>query len=246
MKILEKIPREPGVYIIYNNINNKFYIGSTNNLYKRYSHHKLGVRASGAESIRILYNAYKKYDIENFTFEVLLITEEYLMWEEILIRLLVPDYNVMTIVNGKQRPNLGKKFNKDWIKKLPKCKQHSEETRNLLTKLNKSNACKLKFCLKNSNETLYFNSWIEASNYFNVSGIARKEIGKDIYKWRNYIIYKQSLQTKKVSLQINIDCSLTFNSSLECDRYLNLWRGATSNAIVNNKGILHNYKVSYI
>lgn len=246
MKILEKIPRKSGVYIIYNNINNKFYIGSSNNLYKRYCSHKLGIRASGVKNLKILYKAYQKYDIDNFTFIVLMITDEYLMWEEILLKLLNPDYNIMTIVDGKQRPNLGKKFDKEWIKKLPRCSKHSIKTRTLLTQLNKNNSCKLRFCSKDLKKILFFDSWVEACQYFNVSNINRKEIENGIYKWRNYIIYKQSLQSKKVLLQISIDKCIEFDSSLKCDKYLNLWRGATSNAIINNKGILHNYKVSYI
>lgn len=246
MKVLSKIPKESGVYVIYNNINSKFYIGSSNNLYKRYCSHKLGIKASGIKSIRILYNAYKKYSIDNFTFEPLMITNDYVIWEEILIRLLNPDYNIMTAVNGKQRPNLGKKFNKNWSSKLPKCRQHSLETKKLLSHLNKKNSCKLKFYSKHSNEMLYFNSWVEACRYFNVTGINRRKVENNTYKWRNYIIYKQSMQNKKVLLQLSIDNFMKFNSSLECDRYLNLWRGATSNAVNNNQGILHNYKVSYI
>ncbi len=246
MQIIDRIPKLPGVYIVMNNINNKFYIGSSNNLYKRYYSHKLGTRASGMKSVRILYNAYNKYNISDFTFQVLKVTSDYLLWEELLIKLLKPEYNIVTIINGKSRPNLGKKFNQSWINKLPKCKNHSDTTKALLTKLNKSNSCKLEFICNSSFEKLTFNSWVDASKYFNVSGISRRKIDSNNYSWKNYTIHKLNTQTKKVELELDNNIIKYFSSSYDCDKYLSIWRGATSNAIVNNYGILHNYKVSYI
>lgn len=42
MKKLTEIPKVEGVYCIQNLINNKIYIGSSNNLYRRYYQHKHG------------------------------------------------------------------------------------------------------------------------------------------------------------------------------------------------------------
>lgn len=112
------------------------------------------------EHNKILHNAYKKYKPENFSFQVIKITKEYLIWEEILICLLKPEYNIATITNGKQQPNIGKKFSKEWIAKLGKCKKHSKETKIKLTSINKENACKIVF--EKENIILNFNSWNEA------------------------------------------------------------------------------------
>lgn len=77
-----------------------------------------------------------------------------------MICLLNPEYNIATITNGKQQPNIGKKFSKEWIDKLGKCKGHSKEIRDKLTNINKENACKIIF----EKETVFlkFNSWKDA------------------------------------------------------------------------------------
>lgn len=67
--------------------------------------------------------------MENFTFTVLLTTTDYLFWEEILIKLLKPEYNTATMNNGKLQPNIRKKFSQEWIDKLGKCTGHSDETK---------------------------------------------------------------------------------------------------------------------
>lgn len=63
-----------GIYIIYNNINGKYYIGSTTQSFKkRFYTHKLNLNRGTHHSIK-LQNAWNKYGEENFSFEVL---EEY-------------------------------------------------------------------------------------------------------------------------------------------------------------------------
>lgn len=55
-----------GIYIIKNNINNKVYIGQSIDIKARWRQHRC------AKENYPLYNAFKKYGLDNFTFEVLL------------------------------------------------------------------------------------------------------------------------------------------------------------------------------
>lgn len=54
------------IYQITNLINNKIYIGQTNNIKKRWSNHKCGNNSN-----MIIARAIKKYGVENFKFEIL-------------------------------------------------------------------------------------------------------------------------------------------------------------------------------
>lgn len=57
------------IYAIKNTINSKIYIGQTSNLSRRWSAHKCKAR-TGKDNYP-LYNAIRKYGIENFTLEIL-------------------------------------------------------------------------------------------------------------------------------------------------------------------------------
>ncbi len=60
------------VYKITNTINNKCYIGITNNYKKRWSNHKTTyLNENSKEYDKPLYRAFRKYGLENFTFEIL-------------------------------------------------------------------------------------------------------------------------------------------------------------------------------
>lgn len=72
-----------GIYKITNKINNKSYIGLSNNIEKRWDTHK--TRAfieSDKEYEKTLYRAFRKYGINNFTFEVLEEIEDESILEE--------------------------------------------------------------------------------------------------------------------------------------------------------------------
>lgn len=62
-----------GIYQIKNNINNKLYIGSSCNIEKRFLAHKNLLKRNKHHSIH-LQNAWNKYGEENFTFDILEIT----------------------------------------------------------------------------------------------------------------------------------------------------------------------------
>lgn len=58
------------IYKITNSINNKCYIGQTKDINRRFKEHKSMIDRSDGTA-RVLYQAMKKYGIENFTFEVI-------------------------------------------------------------------------------------------------------------------------------------------------------------------------------
>lgn len=245
---MENISNKSGVYCFRNIHNNKIYIGSSMCIRQRYSKHKSRFKLKKCGK-SIMDKVYRKYNLEDFEFQVLLYTEDYELWENLLIELLNPEYNTASMSNGKLQPNLGKKFSQEWINKLGTCEKHSEETKKKLIKLNKENACKIQF--KKENKILNFNSWREAGIYFklkdykNTSGYFTKTIKNNKFYWKGWVISKLNSQKKKVKL-ITKSESIDFSSSFECDRYLNLWRGATSHAIRNRSGKLHGYTVIYI
>lgn len=63
------------IYKITNKINNKIYIGQTVNYKRRFAEHKR--QRSGNEPEKILYQAFSKYGIENFNFELIEECENY-------------------------------------------------------------------------------------------------------------------------------------------------------------------------
>ena len=58
-----------GIYKITNNINNKFYIGSSKNITKRFKEHKWRLKNNKHPNNK-LQNSWNKYGEENFKFEV--------------------------------------------------------------------------------------------------------------------------------------------------------------------------------
>ena len=59
-----------GVYKITNKINNKSYIGISTDIENRWKQHKSEYNHK-REANKLLYKAFNKYGIENFTFEIL-------------------------------------------------------------------------------------------------------------------------------------------------------------------------------
>lgn len=223
---------DSGIYYIINKENNHIYIGSSINIKRRYQQHKTDCKRRGivkGEAKCILHRAYAKYEPSLFEFVVIQYISDYLLYEELLIKLFKPEYNTSVIFNGIGKPNLGKKFSKEWSKKLKKIDKHSKETYETISKLNKENSCLIK-AVKNDEE-ITFKSWKEV---FDVLEIKRKRIGtiKQYCGWKFEIL---KTQRKKVACIQNNNI-LTFNSANDCDKHFDLWRGCTSNSIRNLKG----------
>lgn len=93
-----------GIYKITNIVNNKFYIGSTTNLYRRICEHRLAL-SKNKHSNQHLQNAYNKYGIENFKVFVLESNVDLLILrskEGEYLQQLKPEYNIADVdVSGK-------------------------------------------------------------------------------------------------------------------------------------------------
>lgn len=89
------------VYKITNNIDGKFYIGSTNNLIKRYYTHIYDIR-SGRNTCVKLIRAVNKHGEDNFKFEIVCecSTDEILKTEQQYIDNLDPHYNIAKIAGS--------------------------------------------------------------------------------------------------------------------------------------------------
>ena len=74
-----------GIYKIENLINHKVYIGQSKNIYKRWQQHKN--HAKHEKYKYVLYQAIRKYGIENFSFEILIETYDRNYWEKFLIQI---------------------------------------------------------------------------------------------------------------------------------------------------------------
>lgn len=60
-----------GVYKITNLVNGNSYIGISTNIEERWKYHRKPSSWNGREANKTLYKAFKKYGIENFSFDVL-------------------------------------------------------------------------------------------------------------------------------------------------------------------------------
>lgn len=66
-----------GIYKITNNLNNKVYIGKSSMIENRWDYHRKNYE-SPADWDKTLYKAFRKYGLENFSFEIIEeMTEEY-------------------------------------------------------------------------------------------------------------------------------------------------------------------------
>lgn len=63
---------ESGIYIIKNKVSKKFYVGLSKNIFTRWHHHiNTSKNPKDKEYNKALYRAFRKYGIENFSFEIL-------------------------------------------------------------------------------------------------------------------------------------------------------------------------------
>lgn len=70
MKNAKSLPHESGIYKITNLINGKVYIGQSKDIYTRYNrHHKYEYKNESRADFH-LYQAFKKYGLDNFSIEV--------------------------------------------------------------------------------------------------------------------------------------------------------------------------------
>lgn len=133
------------IYKITNSVNNKCYIGFTENFKRRKSEHIRLSRSS--KKNYLLYNAMKKYGIASFTWELLYQSydKDYTLKvvEPLLIKEHGADYN---FAPGGTAPMLGRKHSADTVKKMKakvpwnKGKKFSMEARKRMSEPHKNRA----------------------------------------------------------------------------------------------------------
>lgn len=175
-----------GIYKITNTVNNKFYIGSSQNMEKRWIQHKSHLKCQRHHS-SYLQNVANKYGIENLVFSVLVYCpkEDLLQLEQYLMDFYQPQYNISKLATScagvpkseihKQRlreANLGKKYSDETKRK------HSERQKNFTQEqIDKAHRVKYKPVQqidKLGNIIATFKSIQEACNK---TGIWKKNIG---------------------------------------------------------------------
>ena len=231
-----------GVYKLVNTTNDDFYIGSTFRSFKeRFKEHCAYYERSREENhTPILWNAFDKYGIENFKIEILeVINEEerelILEREEYYIKELKPYYNICQEPTKGGSPNKGRKLSKEWKEKIAKKSseyRHDEKTLKKVTKNNKRNGVKTIF-EKEGRETLTFNTWKEAADYFETSSSSIQNANKRKGMYKGWKITRLSKQAKKIKVFFENEEKI-FKSYAECDRYLDMWNGYTSE-LINSK-----------
>lgn len=118
----QKYHRQSGIYRIYNILNNKSYIGSTNSLYKRINGHINSLVKNCHHSAK-LQNSFNKHGINNFKIEVLLICEI----EELLIqeKYYIDKYNSVNngfniLINPERPSHIFTEDQKSYLKSIGK------------------------------------------------------------------------------------------------------------------------------
>lgn len=73
LKLIESLPlhKMPGLYLVYNKVSNKTFVGSAYNMKKRFKQMQLAMQTNACIN-RHLNNSVNKYGIDAFSFEVLL------------------------------------------------------------------------------------------------------------------------------------------------------------------------------
>ena len=98
-----------GIYAIRNKVNGKQYIGSSVNLFHRWSVHKTYLK-QGKHDNRYLQAAWNKYGSDAFEYIILEFCEHYLVREQEYLDKLNPEYNLAKVVGISARLGLKSSF----------------------------------------------------------------------------------------------------------------------------------------
>lgn len=111
-----------GIYFIKNIVNNKLYIGQSNNIYKRWNNHKNDLKNN--RDSKYLQSSYNKYGEENFVYGILELCEPDLLdWKEMNYIIM---YNSRDYQNGYNLTDGGS---------APSGYRHTQETKALFSKI---------------------------------------------------------------------------------------------------------------
>lgn len=122
--IYEDNRKKCGIYCWINLENNKFYIGSSNNLSKRFSWYYSLILIREAKSINLISKALLKYGYSGFSLYILEYCEPLVLLEreQYYIDTLKPEYNILKIAGS----SLGFKHSEETIAKFKARKFSSE------------------------------------------------------------------------------------------------------------------------
>jgi group I intron endonuclease len=126
-----------GIYIIRNILNNDFYVGSAVNFRRRFNLH-ISTLSRNSNPCKHLKNAIDKYNIRNFTFEIVkqVSKEDLIKEEQKYIDLLKPPYNISKTAGSTLGCNYGEKF-KERRREIMKNFKHTEETKKKISEAHK-------------------------------------------------------------------------------------------------------------
>lgn len=231
------------VYLIVCRGVNEVYVGSSGDVSKRMIEHRSKLRKGNHEN-KNLQKLYAMYGEDSFYLKFKYTNYskyEGLLFEEKFISL----YTTVNIAKEPTKggsPNKGKKLTEEWKINLHKDKdyKHSDSVLSKVTLNNKNGGCKLLFT--KDDKELNFNSWVEASKHFGVKGV--HYFRGNLTKYKGWKITILTSQKKKIILE-HINEKLEFNSAGECDRFLNMWKGATSHYLLRD-GEICGFKVWYV
>lgn len=192
-----------GIYKIVNIINNKFYIGSSNNILKRFSTHKNFLRKKKHHS-PYLQRAWNKYGEKNFTFEVIeyCTIDEKLKLEQHYINKFKPEYNISL---SALCPMEGRKHSEKTIKKFKKIKRPSGKDNYMFGK---------------KWTEAQRNAIIEARKGYKHSDKTKRKMSrtaKKLNRWKDLERHIEKLKRKIIDSENN-----TFNSLTEAAKFWNI------------------------
>jgi len=239
-KIAEKDKNKIGIYKLLNLLNNEIYIGSTgDSFYRRFSKH-LYLCKKGSLACPFLYNAMRKYGIENFEYSILEICDNNITKEELEdleqkhMDLLNPKYNVRKIASS----NLGCKhaedaksrlcgkaviqYTMDGIKIREFRSMHEAER---FLKRKGANSPIIK-CCKGIRQFAYNSRWTYK--------------GKKLKKFKKPKSFPQKVYIK------NKDIYKEFNSQTKCAQYLNVSRQCVGNYLIKGFSNTHNIEIGVV
>lgn len=246
-KDLLKLYRVSGIYMWYNNVNDKYYIGSATNLWDRLRRYYLDY---DLKKDRLINKALSKYGHENFSIIILSIlnnasNSELLAAEQYYLDILNPHYNIAKFA-GNTKDVKHTEESKLKISLANKGRIMSEafiEGRRLAT-LGNTNSLGFKYSKEdtlkwslnrrkkvyvyNSNDSFlfYLDSYYLAADHFNVNrGIITKYVKSGQLFKDEYIL--RSIKLLSIDIyDLNYNLVYSFNSYEEAGKYFNV--GKTS------------------
>lgn len=238
-KIAEEHKHAIGIYQWLNLLNNEIYVGSTgDSFYRRFNKH-LYFCKKGSLACPFLYNAMRKYKIENFEFSILEIADSNITKKELEdleqkhMDLLNPKYNVRKIASS----NLGCKHAKDAKSRLGKAviqytmdgikirEFRSTHEAERFLKRKGANSPIIK-CCKGIRQFAYNSRWTYK--------------GKKLKKFKKPKSFPQKIYIK------NKDIYKEFNSQTKCAQYLNVNRQYISNYLIKGFSSTHNIEIGVV